>query len=93
MFAAVLLCFVTGGCLEFTEIAVDEGFRGRFVGLVDFDAVGSEFFATVLRRPLLGFEPWLVSIHADMAAALALASSLIATPFSRDMLSANDNCA
>jgi len=28
-----------------------------------------------------------------MAAELALASSLIATPFSRDMLSANDNCA
>lgn len=68
MFAAVLLCFVTGGCFEFTEIAVDEGFRGRFVGLVDFVAFGSELFATVLRRPFLGFPPWFVSIHTDMAA-------------------------
>ena len=58
MFAAVLLCFVTDVCLEFTEVVVALGFRGRFVRVVGSVTFGSELFATVLRRPFLGFSPW-----------------------------------
>jgi hypothetical protein len=93
VFAAVLLYFVTGGRLEFTKVAVAERFRGRFVGVVGFVTFGSELLTAVLRRPFPGFPPWFISIHADIAAELALASLLIATHFSRDMLSAIDNCA
>ena len=93
MFAAVLFCFATDVYLEFTEVVVALGFRGRFVRVVGFLTFGSEFNATVSRWPFLGFSPWFVSIHMDMAAEFALASSLIEIPFSRDMLSANDNCA
>ena len=78
MFAAELLCFVTGGCLEFTKVAVAEGFRGRFVGVAGFVTFGSELLATVL-RPFPGFPPWFVSIHADIAAELALAEEITIT--------------
>ena len=74
MFAAVLFCFVTDVCLEFTEVVVALDFRGRFVRVVGSVTFGSHPFVTVSQQPFLGFLPWFVSIHMDMAAEFALAS-------------------
>ena len=62
--------------------------RGLFVGAVDPGGL-----LAVLRLRLLRTVPWFDSIHADMAAELALISSGMTTPFSRAIFSANDICA
>ena len=72
--------------------------RVRFFGTVVFGDVDLGAFdlaglLAVLRRRLPRSVPWFVSIHADMAAELALASSGMAMPFSCAIFSANDICA
>jgi hypothetical protein len=57
------------------------GFRDLFFGAVDLGTIDLGGVLTGLRWPLPRFLPWFESIHADMAAELALASSGMTTPF------------
>ena len=66
----------------------DPLFDPRHLGIVDFGGV-----LPGLRRRLPRSMRRFDSIHADMAAELALASSAMTTPFSWAIFSANNNCA
>ena len=68
-------------------------FRALFFGSADLGAIDFVAVLTGLRRLLRLFLTWLESIHVDMAAELALASSGITMPFSCASFSANNICA
>ncbi len=62
-------------------------------GTVDLGAVDFGGLLLVLRLRLPRWVPWFDSIHADMAAEPALASSGMTMPFSCAIFSANNICA
>ena|SRR5947207_2334785 len=67
--------------------------RDLFVDTGDLGAVGLAGLSTVLRRLLARSALSCDSIHADMAAELALVSSGMTIPLSRAIFSANNICA
>src|SRR6202035_825065 len=67
--------------------------RGLFVGAVDRGAIDPSDLYGVFRPRLRRFVPRFESIHADMAAELALASSGMTTPFPCAIFLAYNICA
>src|SRR5664279_677286 len=73
--------------------AAAERFRDQLVGAVDRDAIDPKGLQAVLRPRLRRFVPRFESIHADIAAELALASSGMTTPFPSAIFLAYNICA